>query len=78
MYGGGWSRKGMARHIKLYHLVKADHACEEAMDMEREVLKHCIALKRNGTNGGEGFQDSSKGEQTEDASESVEARWDLE
>ena len=66
----------MATYNEFYHLVKADRACEQAMDMERELLAHCIALKRRGTN--EGTQDSSNEEQEEDALEPVEACWDLE
>ena len=73
---GGWSREGMARYNEFYHLVKADRTCEQAMDMERELLNHCIALKRRGTNG-EGSRDTSDGEQAE-ALEPVEACWDLE
>jgi hypothetical protein len=74
---GGWSREGMARYNEFYHLVKADRACKQAVDMERELLTHCIALKRRGANG-EGSQDSSGGEQAEDVLEPVEACWDLE
>lgn len=49
----------MARYDNFYHLVKADCACEQATDMEfSELLKHCTAVKRNGTNG-EGSQHSA-------------------
>jgi hypothetical protein len=74
---GGWRREGMARCNKFYHLVNADCACEQAVDMERELLTHCLALKKGGANG-EGCQDSSDKEQTEDALEPVQACWDLE
>ena len=40
--------------------------------MERELLTHCIALKRRAANG-EGSQDASGGEQAEDVLEPVEA-----
>jgi hypothetical protein len=30
----------MARYNKFYHLVKADRVCEQAVDMEHEVLTH--------------------------------------
>ena len=75
---GGWSREGMARYNEFYHLVKADRACEQAMDMERELLTHCMALKKRGTNAVGTTQESSDGEQAEDALEPVEACWDLE
>ena len=68
----------MARYNNFYRLVKADRASEHAMDMERELLSHCLALKRRGRNG-EGSPDSSPGgEQAGDALEPVEACWDLE
>jgi hypothetical protein len=74
---GGWSREGMARYNEFYHLVKADRVCEHAMDMERELLNHCIALRRRGTNS-EGGLDASDGGPAEDGLEPVEACWDLE
>ena len=43
---GGWSREGITAYNKFYHLVRADCACDQAMDMERELLTHCMALKR--------------------------------
>ena len=52
--------------------MKADRACEQAVDTERELLTHCIALKRRGSNG-EDSQDASGGEQAEDVLEPVEA-----
>ena len=67
----------MARYNKFYHLVKADRVCEQAVDMEHEVLTHCIALKWRGANG-KGSQDSCGGEQAEDVLEPVEACWDFE
>jgi hypothetical protein len=74
---GGWNREGMATYNSFYHMVKDDRASEHAMDMEREVLTHCMAFKRRGTNGEEGASpDSSPGrERAEDA---LEACWDLE
>ena len=70
----------MEAYNKFYHLVKADRTCDQAMDMERELLNHCsMALKRRGTNV-EGCPELSPGgEQTEDASivEPFVACWDL-
>jgi hypothetical protein len=77
---GGWSRKGMTAYNKFYHLVRADYTSDQAMDMERELLTHCMALKQRGTNV-EGSPDlSPNGEQdAEDASvvEPLVACWDL-
>ncbi len=56
---------------------KADCWCEQALDMERELLTHRIAFKRTGVNG-ECCQDSSGGGQEEDALKPVELCWDLE
>ena len=41
----------MATYNSFYHMVKDDRASEHAMDMEREVLNHCMAFNRRGTNG---------------------------
>ena len=74
---GGWNREGMATYKSFYHMVKDDCASEHAMDMEREVLTHCMAFKRRGTNGEEGASlDSSPGR--EEAGSALEACWDLE
>ena len=76
---GGWNRKGMEAYNKFYRLVKADRACDQAMDMERELLTHCMALKRRGTNVDGSTELSPSGEQAEDASveEPLVACWDL-
>ena len=61
-------------------LVKADCACDQAMDMEpRELLTHCIALKRRRTKVEGSLELSPGGEQAEDASveEPSVACWDL-
>ena len=71
----------MEAYNKFYHLVKADRACDQAMDMEHELLTHCsiMALKRRGTNV-KGSPELSPGrEQADDASveEPLVACWDL-
>jgi hypothetical protein len=72
---GGWNREGMATYNSFYHMVKDDRASEHAMDMEREVLNHCMAFNRRGTNG-VGSPDSSPG--GEEVGIALEACWDLE
>ena len=77
---GGWNREGMEAYNKFYHLVKADRACDQAMDMERELLAHCsMALKRRGTKVEGSPELSPGGEQAEDASveEPLMTFWDL-
>ena len=73
---GGWNREGMVAYNSFYHIVKDDRASEHAMDMEREVLAHCMALRRRGTNGEEGAcLDSSPAR--EEVGDAIEACWDL-
>ena len=70
----------MEAYNKFYHLVKADCACDKAMDMERELLTHCMALKRRGTNVEGSPELSPGGEQVKDASVEeplVACCWDL-
>lgn len=76
---GGWSREGMEAYNKFYHLVKADRVCDQAMDMERELLNHCMALKQRGTIGEGSPELFPDGEEAEDASveEPLVACWDL-
>ena len=76
---GGWSREGMEAYNKFYHLVKADRVSDQALDMERELLAHCMALKRRGTNVEGSPELSHPSGEPEDASveEPLVACWDL-
>jgi hypothetical protein len=74
---GGWNREGMATYNSFYHMVEDDRASEHAMDMEREVLAHCMAFKRRGTNGEEGASPDSSPAR-EEVGSAIEACWDLE
>jgi hypothetical protein len=70
----------MEAYNNFYHLVKAECACDQAMDMERELLNHCmLALKGRGTIGKGSPELSPGGEQADDASaeEPLVAGWDL-
>ena len=71
----------MEAYNKFHHLVKADCACNQAIDMEHELLTHCsMALKqRERTNVEDSPELSPGGEQGEDASvvEPFVACWDL-